>query len=61
MFPGISEEKENGLVEEKIVRPGETYIVEDYGDLGEDSQASLVWIYLFRGQQRRLPQTGGRA
>ena len=48
----MPEEKADGLLEEKIIRPGETYIVEDYGDLGESDQASLVCVYSFRGQQR---------
>ena len=51
-LPGIPEEKADGLLEEKIIRPGETYTVEDYGDLGESNHASLVCVYLFRGQQR---------
>ena len=32
VLPGIPEEKADGLLEEKIIRPGETYIVEDYGE-----------------------------
>ncbi|HVG62928.1 MAG TPA: hypothetical protein VNA24_30470 [Hyalangium sp.] len=33
------------LVSETKVQPGETYIVEDYGNLGASRQASLVCRY----------------
>jgi len=42
----------NELAEETIVRPGESYLVEEYGDLGASEQASLVCRYNFRGEEK---------
>jgi hypothetical protein len=33
------------LVEEKLIQPGQRYVVEGYGDLGANNQASLVCRY----------------
>ena len=38
------------LVEERLVQPGQAYVVEGHGDLGENSQASLVCRY-FNGRR----------
>ncbi len=38
------------LVEEKLIRPGQRYVVEGYGDLAQNSQASLVCRY-FNGRR----------
>ena len=38
------------LVEEKLVQPGELYVVEGHGDLGANSHASLVCRY-FNGRR----------
>jgi len=38
------------LLSEKKIDPGQSYVVEDYGDLGEASQASLVCLY-FNGRK----------
>lgn len=38
------------LVEEKLVQPGQKYVVEGYGDLGALGQASLVCRY-FNGRR----------
>ena len=47
-----AEAAEANLVEELIVHPGDSYVVEDHGDLGQSNQASLVCKYLFRVQER---------
>ena len=38
------------LLSEKKVEPGESYIVDDYGDLGKSSQGSFVCRY-FNGRK----------
>jgi hypothetical protein len=38
------------LVEEKLIQPGQRYVGEGYGDLGTNSQASLVCRY-FNGRR----------
>jgi len=42
------------LIKETLIRPGQTYLVEDYGDLGKSEAPSLVCEY-FNG--RRLLTT----
>ncbi len=37
--------KKNALISEKKVNPGETFIVDDYGDLGKYSSGALVCTY----------------
>ena len=48
----VPKQREDGLLEEKVIRPGESYVVEDYGDLGESQHPSLVCRYSFRGTER---------
>jgi len=47
------EQSTDRLLDEIIVQPGESYVVDDYGDLGENGQASLVCKYMFREKERQ--------
>jgi hypothetical protein len=41
------------LLNERKVQPGEHYVVEEHGDLGQNNQASLVCTF-FDGRKRRV-------